>query len=103
VDLQAYLGAPILASDSGTVTVAQFGGYNGGYGNYVVVNHANGFSTLYAHLSNLAVQSGDVVAKGQRLGASGATGMATGAHLHFEIRYNGVQRNPLCFLSMASR
>jgi murein DD-endopeptidase MepM/ murein hydrolase activator NlpD len=103
VDISAFLGTPILAADSGSVSVAQFGGYNGGYGNYVVVNHGNGFSTLYAHMSSLSVQAGEVVAKGQRLGAAGATGMATGAHLHFEIRYNSVQRNPLCFLSMASQ
>jgi len=103
IDLAAYLGTPILASDAGTISVAQFGGYNGGYGNYVIINHGNGFSTLYAHMSSVAVQSGTVVAKGQRVGAAGATGMATGAHLHFEIRYNGIQRNPLCFLSAASQ
>jgi murein DD-endopeptidase MepM/ murein hydrolase activator NlpD len=99
VDLTAYLGSPILAADSGTVTVAQYGGYNGGYGNYVVIDHRNGFSTLYGHLSAIAVQSGQIVAKGERIGSAGATGMATGPHLHFEIRYKGVTRNPLCFLS----
>lgn len=99
VDLTAYLGNPILAADSGTVTVSQYGGYNGGYGNYVVVDHGNGFSTLYAHLSAIAVQSRQIVAKGERIGSAGATGMATGSHLHFEIRYKGVTRNPLCFLS----
>jgi len=99
VDLTAYLGSPILAADSGTVTVAQYGGYNGGYGNYVVIDHGNGFSTLYAHLSAIAVQYGQILAKGERIGAAGATGMATGPHLHFEIRYKGVTRNPLCFLS----
>jgi len=103
VDIAAYLGTPLLAADAGTVSVAQYGGYNGGYGNYVLINHGNGLSTLYAHMSSLGVQSGEVVAKGQRIGAAGATGMATGAHLHFEIRYNGVQRNPLCFLSAASQ
>jgi hypothetical protein len=103
IDISAYLGTPLLAADSGTISVAQTGGYNGGYGNYVVIDHGNGFSTLYAHLSSLSVQVGDVVAKGQRIGAAGATGMATGAHLHFEIRYNNVHRNPLCFLSLASQ
>lgn len=101
IDLTAWTGAPILAADSGTVVVAQVGGYNGGYGNYVVIDHGNGFSSLYAHLSTVAVSGGQVVAKGERVGASGSTGMTTGPHLHFEIRYDGVQRNPLCFLSLA--
>jgi len=103
IDIGAWLGTPILASDSGTVSVAQFGGYNGGYGNYVVINHGNGFSTLYAHLSSVSVQPGAVVAQGQRIGAAGATGMTTGVHLHFEIRYDRVHRNPLCFLSVSSQ
>jgi len=98
IDIAAPLGTPVLAADSGRVTVAR-GGYNGGYGNYVVINHGNGFSTLYAHLSVISVQEGAIVAKGQRIGAVGATGNTTGTHLHFEIRYRNVPRNPLCFLS----
>jgi murein DD-endopeptidase MepM/ murein hydrolase activator NlpD len=103
VDLVAWLGTPILATDSGRVTVVRFGGYNGGYGNYMVIDHGNGFSSLYAHLSSVAVEQGDIVAKGERIAAAGSTGMATGPHLHFEIRYNSVHRNPLCFLSMAGQ
>ena len=61
------------------------------------------FSSLYAHLSSVAIEQGDVVAKGERIAAAGSTGMATGPHLHFEIRYNSVHRNPLCFLSMAGQ
>lgn len=98
VDIAAFLGSPVLAADSGVVSVARQGGYNAGYGNYVVINHGNGFTTLYAHLSSVSVRQGDVVAQGQRIGTAGATGMATGTHLHFEIRYNNVHRNPLCFL-----
>jgi len=103
VDLVAWLGTPILATDSGRAVVVKFGGYNGGYGNYIVLDHGNGFSSLYAHMSSVAVEQGDIVAKGERIGAAGSTGMATGPHLHFEIRYNRVHRNPLCFLSMAGR
>jgi len=98
IDIEAFLGTPVLAADSGLVTVAQIGGYNGGYGNYIIINHGNGFSTLYAHLSTVSVQRGDVVAQGQRIGTAGATGMVTGPHLHFEIRYNNKPRDPLCFL-----
>lgn len=98
IDIQAFLGTPVLAADSGLVTIARTGDYNGGYGNYIVIDHGNGFSTLYAHLSGVSVQRGDVVAQGQRIGAAGATGMVTGPHLHFEIRYNGKHRDPLCFL-----
>ncbi|MDH7485044.1 MAG: peptidoglycan DD-metalloendopeptidase family protein [Anaerolineae bacterium] len=99
IDIGIPLGGAVLAADSGVVSVVRTGGYNGGYGNYIVINHNNGFSTLYAHLSAVSVQQGTVVAKGQRIGSAGATGMAEGAHLHFEIRYNNVPRNPLCFLS----
>ena len=99
IDIGIPLGGAVLAADSGVVSVVRTGGYNGGYGNYIVISHGNGLSTLYAHLSVVSVQQGTVVAKGQRIGSAGATGMADGVHLHFEIRYNNVPRNPLCFLS----
>jgi len=98
IDIGAPFGASVRAADSGYVTVARSGGYNGGYGNYIIIDHGNGLSTLYAHLSVVSVKAGDIVAKGQRIGAVGSTGMVTGPHLHFEIRYKNDPRNPLCFL-----
>ncbi|PIR84192.1 hypothetical protein COU18_00350 [Candidatus Kaiserbacteria bacterium CG10_big_fil_rev_8_21_14_0_10_51_14] len=92
VDLGAPAGTPIMASAGGEVIVAKSGGYNGGYGNYVVIQHANGSQTLYAHMSKVSIYSGAMVAQGQVIGTVGSTGRSTGAHLHFEIR-NGI-RNP---------
>lgn len=87
----------ILAAKSGTVTTA---GYHGSYGNYVVINHGNGLSTLYAHmLGNLNVSSGQSVSAGQKLGTMGSTGNSTGYHLHFEILENGNRVNPEKYMS----
>ena len=87
VDLGAPNGTPVYASAAGTVIVAKNnGGYNGGYGNYIVVSHANGTQTLYAHLSSVAISVGQTVEKGQKLGGVGSTGKSTGNHLHFEVR-----------------
>ena len=86
VDLAAPVGTPILASASGQVIISRTGGWNGGYGNYVVIKHGNGTQTLYAHNSRNAVSAGDNVEQGQVIGYIGATGKATGPHLHFEIR-----------------
>jgi len=95
VDIGAYSGDPIWAADSGTVIVS---GYNeGGYGNYVVIAHGDGYTTLYGHMSSRAVSEGDVVAKGQTIGYVGSTGRSTGPHLHFEIRCNGEYLDPLGF------
>ena len=66
----------------------------GGYGNVVVINHGNGYMTLYAHCSSLAVSEGQTVSRGQTVGYVGNTGNSYGAHLHFEIRYNGVAKDP---------
>lgn len=86
VDLAGPLGTPIYAAASGTVTLIKGGdAWNGGYGNYVVVTHPNGTSTLYAHMSRIAASSGASVAKGQILGYVGSTGESTGNHLHFEV------------------
>lgn len=86
VDLGAKSGTPVYASAAGTVIVAKGGGgYNGGYGNYIVISHANGTQTLYAHLSSLAV-SGGSVSQGDLIGYVGNTGRSTGFHLHFEVR-----------------
>jgi LysM repeat protein len=80
------IGTPVLSSAKGTVILAKFGGYNGGYGNYVVVSHPNGTQTLYAHLNSVSVSRGEVVLQGQKLGGMGNTGRSTGKHLHFEVR-----------------
>lgn len=79
-------GSPVLAAASGTVIVAKAGGWNGGYGSYVVVQHGNGTQTLYAHLSSVSVGVGQAVGAGDRLGGVGSTGRSTGTHLHFEVR-----------------
>ena len=86
VDLAAPTGVPILASADGKVIVSRAGGYNGGYGIYVVISHANGTQTLYAHMSKNNVSAGQNVTQGQVIGAVGSTGKSTGPHVHFEIR-----------------
>lgn len=86
VDWGAGIGTPVRAAAGGTVLVAKSSGWNGGYGNYIVVRHANGVQTLYAHLSRLDVGVGDSVAAGESIGASGNSGRSTGPHLHFEVR-----------------
>jgi len=90
-------GAPaILAADSGTVTFA--GCLSWGYGCHVVIDHGNGYQTLYAHLSRYNVKVGQQVSQGQVIGVMGSSGRSTGTHLHFEIRQNGQLLNPLNFL-----
>ncbi len=96
IDVGAGTGAPVKASDSGYVIVAGWSEY--GYGNHVVIDHGNGFQTLYAHLSRYFVNAGDQVGQGATIGLVGSTGRSTGPHLHFEIRQNGVLRNPFGFL-----
>ena len=86
VDLKNYSGAPVLASAAGEVIVARDGGWNGGYGSYVVISHANGTQTLYGHLSAVFVYVGQEAVQGQVVGNLGSTGKSTGPHLHFEIR-----------------
>ena len=89
VDLAAPEGSPVMASAPGTVIVAKDGGYNGGYGSYIVIAHSNGSQTLYGHLSHVSVSRGDTVSRGDVIGAVGETGWSTGPHVHFEIR-NGI-------------
>ena len=93
IDIAAGAGAPIYAADSGVVTMAQ-GGYNYGYGNVIQIDHGNGYSTVYAHLTAIFVSVCQSVGAGQQIGTSGATGNAQGAHLHFEVRQNGGFINP---------
>lgn len=86
VDIAAPTGTSVLASASGEVIISRSYGYNGGYGQYIVVRHANGTQTLYAHLSENYVFAGSSVVQGQVIGAVGNTGRSTGPHLHFEVR-----------------
>lgn len=86
----------IMAADHGKVTYA---GWKSGYGNCIVIDHQNGYETLYGHLSKVVVREGDGVKKGEKIGVMGSTGNSTGVHLHFEIIKNGQQQNPLKYLS----
>lgn len=99
-------GTPVIAAQSGTVTFVSnycthdYGKYwscgcGGGYGNYVMIDHGNGYSTLYGHLSNAIVSQGEYVSQGQTIGYVGSTGESTGPHLHFETRLWGVKYNPM--------
>lgn len=86
VDLAAAIGTPIRAAADGEVIVSKLGGWNGGYGSYIVIRHGNGTQTLYAHTSSISVSVGDTVSAGETIGAVGNTGQSTGPHLHFEVR-----------------
>lgn len=92
VDIPASEGSTIVAADSGTVVTAV---YSSSYGNYVVISHGNGNSTLYAHMSSMAVSAGQTVTKGQTIGYVGSTGWSTGAHCHFEIKLGGQLVDPM--------
>jgi murein DD-endopeptidase MepM/ murein hydrolase activator NlpD len=96
VDIGAAQGTPIRAAASGTVT---FAGQMSGYGNVVIVSHDGGLQTRYAHQSAMSVTAGQTVAAGEVIGAVGATGEATGPHLHFEVRLDGVAVDPVPYLS----
>jgi murein DD-endopeptidase MepM/ murein hydrolase activator NlpD len=93
LDIATAYGTPILAADSGRVIVAGWPD-NTGYGNRVVIDHGNGFVTLYAHLSKILVGIGQTVKRGDQIGLEGSTGRSTGPHLHFEIRRGGLTINP---------
>jgi murein DD-endopeptidase MepM/ murein hydrolase activator NlpD len=92
IDITATQGEPIWAADSGVVVFA--GWSTGGYGNVVVIDHGTGYQTLYAHLSTVSVGCGQSVVQGQTIGLAGSTGNSTGAHLHFEVRFQGGFVNP---------
>jgi murein DD-endopeptidase MepM/ murein hydrolase activator NlpD len=95
IDLPAYTGTPIKAAAPGYVAWARTGRL---YGNYVMIIHANGVSTLYAHMSRMDVVPDQFVSRGETIGAIGSTGLSTGPHLHFEVRKNGIPTNPLNYL-----
>lgn len=95
IDLAAPYGTPIKASEGGVVI---YSGWYGGYGKVVILDHAKGFSTLYAHLSSTKVSVGARVKQGEVVGFEGSTGYATGPHLHFEVREQGKPKNPVIYL-----
>ena len=96
IDIAVPYGAKIVAADTGTVITST---YEASYGNYVVVSHGNGRTTLYAHLSSRSVSVGQAVTQGQTVGLCGSTGVSTGPHLHFEISVNGSRVDPLKYYS----
>ena len=95
IDIGCSYGVPIAAADSGVVTVAEWGESGG---NYVMIDHGNGFVTMYLHNSSLAVSVGDVVSQGQTIAYAGSTGYSTGTHCHFSVFLNGSYVNPLDYL-----
>ena len=98
VDFAAGEGTAIYATKAGTVTSAT---YSEAYGNMVTINHGDGYSSLYGHMTNYIVSVGDTVSAGQTIGYVGSTGWSTGPHLHFTIYYNGSDVNPLNYVSMS--
>jgi len=92
IDIGADPGTPVIAAAAGEVIQAE---YMGGYGYTILIYHGGGFTTVYGHLSGFAVSKGQKVKQGQVIGYVGSTGFTTGPHLHFEVRINGVQKNPL--------
>lgn len=95
IDIARPSNRTIKAADNGVVVEA---GYDGGFGNKIVINHQNGFKTVYAHLASINVRVGQVVSKGSNIGVMGSTGDSTGVHLHFEVYKNGSLQNPLNYL-----
>lgn len=96
IDIGASYGTSILAANKGTVIVA---GWNDAYGNYIIIDHGGGITTLYGHSSKLLVSAGQTVNKGDVIAKVGSTGYSTGPHLHFEVRKNGTPVNPLSYVS----
>ena len=96
IDIAGSHGSAIKAAAAGTVT---YSGWMSGYGNYVIIDHGNGYQTAYGHNSSLLVSKGQRVSQGQTIAKMGNTGRSTGTHLHFEIKKNGVFQNPLGYVS----
>ncbi len=94
IDIRASYGTSIHAADGGVVIISQ---YSSSYGNYVVISHGNGMTTLYAHMSTRSVKANEKITQGQVVGKVGSTGNSTGAHLHYEISKNGSRINPLTY------
>ena len=100
VDFRALSGTPARATAGGTVTIAE---YTGGYGNMVEIDHGNGITTRYGHLSRIDVTVGQVVSKGDIVGHTGSTGRSTGPHLHYEVRIDGAPIDPLIYIKAGSQ
>lgn len=98
LDIAAALGEDILAVWDGTVVTAQYG--NSGYGNYVIIDHGDGLTTLYSHCSELRVKQGDAVCAGQCIATVGSSGNSTGSHCHFEVRENGAAVDPAAYIDI---
>lgn len=96
IDIALPEGAPVYASDTGTVTFANYDTW--GYGNLIVLNHGNGFETFYAHLSAVNVSPGQIVNQGNLIGSTGNSGNSSGPHIHFEVRLNGNPDDPCWYL-----
>lgn len=96
VDLDTGTGWPVYATRAGIATTA----YSSSAGNYVIVDHQDGYKSVYMHLSGFSVSSGTVVSAGQQIGLTGSTGVSTGDHLHFGISYNGVYVNPCLYVNL---
>ena len=96
IDLGAPAGTPIVASRGGVVTGAS---YRGGLGNCVTINHGDGYSSVYGHMTNYVVHAGQTVSQGDVIGYVGSTGISTGNHLHFGIAYNGAYQNPASYVA----
>jgi len=105
ISTRRVVGVPIYASRGGrvitavTVTNDPFGAKGKGYANYVIIDHGDGFATLYGHCWKVFVSSGQTVSKGQQIASVGSTGNSSGPHLHFEVRHNGVKQNPLNYVN----
>lgn len=95
LDIIADVGTSVYATGNGTVEYARHSG--GGYGKVIVISHGFGYQTLYAHLSKIVVKEGQRVNRGDFIGLSGKTGLVSGPHLHYEVRYNGLRKNPMDF------
>ena len=94
-DIAAPNGTPIVSSNDGVVIYA---GYHYSYGNYIIVDHGGGIATLYAHCSKLLAWNGQAVTKGETIALIGSTGESTGNHIHYEVRVNGVRKDPMGYL-----
>lgn len=94
IDIHAATGSPVVAAEDGTVIVSV---YDGGWGNYIMINHGDNLITLYAHLSERLVEVGQTVTKGEQIGISGNSGLSSGPHLHFEVRVNGRSTDPFLY------
>jgi murein DD-endopeptidase MepM/ murein hydrolase activator NlpD len=97
IDFAAPYGAPIYATNPGKVV---FSGWHRGYGRSVVIDHGSGVTTRYAHCARIEVKAGEAVAQGTVIGKVGSTGHSTGPHLHFEVMFNGVRKDPAGYLAL---